>query len=81
MAADNSKEKFPALVEDCDGAPYPICGRCSDQIAPPKDHGRLLDWMHVYESQNGYRGYLHNCSRPHDGQFGTIQNRATYDPQ
>ena len=62
------------LVEDEDGAPYPHCERCPDQIAPHLGG----DWAHVYENeQTGHRTFLWNCQRPHEGRYGTAENRAT----
>lgn len=64
------------LIEDADGVPYPVCGRCPDQIAPREIDGETM-WIHVYSSSPGNRSYLWNCQRPHEGRYGTAENRAT----
>ncbi len=77
MNARNDENRR-VLIEDEDGAPYPVCSRCSDQVVPPEDHGRSTDWMHVHASPaTGHRTYLHNCQRPNEGRYGTAENRAT----
>ncbi len=63
------------LIEDGDGAPYPQCARCPDQIAPPGD--QRPRWAHVYEARGGRRWYLFNCQRPTVGRYGDLDNQAT----
>jgi hypothetical protein len=59
------------LIEDADGAPYPECVHCPDQVAPPSDRRR--DWAHVYRADNGHCWYLFNCQRPTNGRYGDHQ--------
>lgn len=67
------------LIEDEDGAPYPPCKNCPDQVAPPGE-GRP-DWAHIYADPDGglSRWYLYNCQRPTMGSYGTLENRAEPD--
>lgn len=62
------------LIEDTDGAPYPTCANCPDQIAPVKDtNGKTTSksgWVHVFADEDGYRWFLHNCQRPNVGRYG-----------
>lgn len=54
------------LIEDDDGAPYPVCALCPDQIA-------LINgkhWVHIYGNVDGDRWCLHRCQRPHSGVYG-----------
>lgn len=59
------------LIEDQDGAPYPFCEHCPDQVKPI-DGTRDL-WIHVYEQDDGRRWYLNNCERPHQGAYGEFR--------
>ena len=65
------------LIEDEDGAPYPPCKHCPDQVAPPGD--RRPNWAHVYRSDEGRLWYLFNCQSPNDGRYGIIGNQAEPD--
>ena len=70
------------LIEDEDGAPYPPCKNCPDQVAPPAPPGEgRPDWAHIYADPDGGPGrwYLYNCQRPNKGRYGTLENRAEPD--
>lgn len=58
------------LVEDEDGAPYPVCQYCPDQVAPPGTGSNVSDWAHVYQNDEDRCWYLINCQRPTKGRYG-----------
>lgn len=49
------------LIEDEDGAPYPPCRHCGEQIAPNPHAGG--EWAHVYRHVDGRHWYLFNCQQ------------------
>jgi hypothetical protein len=63
------------LIEDEDGAPYPQCKHCPDQVAPGPG-----GWAHVYKHMGRaiVFTYLYRCQRPFDGKYGP-PNEATPD--
>ena len=66
------------LIEDEDGAPYPQCKNCPDQVAPPGTGSNPANWAHVYaDPEDGSnRWYLNNCQRPTKGRYGDPGNWA-----
>lgn len=69
------------LIEDEDGAPYPPCKHCPDQVAPPGTGSNPANWAHIYADPDGGPGrwFLNNCQRPNRGRYGTLENRAEPD--
>ena len=74
------------LIEDEDGAPFPVCERCPDQVAPPdytppgERPSRRSHWAHVFENDEGGQWFLFNCQRPTEGRYGDPGNQATPSP-
>lgn len=59
------------LIEDDDGAPFPMCIHCPDQVAPPGTGSNPANWAHVFASpEHDRRWYLNNCQQPTVGRYG-----------